>query len=205
MRKNWIINFTIIIALLSAPNLLAGQGKKAQTLGPLLFYQMPAETSLNGSLGLGVIYDFFLKPAFSISGVLGRTSIDKDEEKSSGGDIGMTSVEISALYHWKGKGKLVPYAGGGIGYYKTDFDSDSPLKDLGFQVERSFDNFGFNARGGLDFHIKNKVWLSAELKYLVLDGSEEEIADAYSGESIEAGDAIDLNSLYLNFGVKFLF
>ena len=86
-----------------------------------------------------------------------------------------TGVAATAKYSF-GHGRLEPYAGGGMGVYRTRFltTSEAPAcsnncSDTGPRVTGRSTDLGYHAMAGATFAITPRDRVSAELRYLKLD------------------------------------
>jgi len=81
----------------------------------------------------------------------------------------------SAKYNFATDGRVVPYAGGGIGAYTTHFDTTTEATgcvnncgDTGPRVSARSTDVGYHALVGADFHFTSKDMFSAEIRYLYI-------------------------------------
>jgi hypothetical protein len=86
-----------------------------------------------------------------------------------------SGLAVSAKYRF-GEGRLVPYAGGGMGVYSTRFvtTSEAPsctnnCSDTGPRISARSTDLGYHALVGADYPISAKNLVTAELRFLKLD------------------------------------
>jgi outer membrane protein W len=79
-------------------------------------------------------------------------------------------IQLSLQYRYPVGDKLVPYLGGGAGYYLNDFALDASVvskwSDVGFKISETMDpGIGFHFGGGLDFLVAPKIILNIDVRY----------------------------------------
>jgi len=105
-----------------------------------------------------------------------------DFGKSSGDDpkLNVIPAEADAIIKFPISDMLVPYVGGGAGYYMFDIDNNDSAVDISVD-----DEFGFFALAGVEVGLSKQVSLFAEGKYTWLDVT----AKASGGGMSESEDA----------------
>jgi len=109
------------------------------------------------------------------SGVVAQLPAGTFQPGSAKSFMATSGLAASARYHF-GEGRLVPYAGGGMGVYRTAFltTSEAPsctnnCSDTGPRVTGRSTDLGYHAMAGADYSVTAKDRISAELRYLKLD------------------------------------
>jgi outer membrane protein W len=126
----------------------------------------------------------------------------KDDDR----DLGETSADMARIaigtrFWFDTNSRLIPFVGGGIGYYIVDGDTDRTREDgevvraSGISVD---DRPGAYVEGGLAFMVADNFFINADLSYDFLLGS----ADAkINGEK----EDFDVSSLSVSLGVTWSF
>ncbi len=68
-------------------------------------------------------------------------------------NINIIPVTISGGMHFKRDSKISPYVGGGLGFYSWSEEDDRQT------------NFGYHILGGLDYTLKNNLYLQGEFRW----------------------------------------
>ena len=79
-------------------------------------------------------------------------------------------IQLSLQFRYPVGDKLVPYLGGGAGYYLNDFALDASIvskwSDVGFKISETMDpGIGFHFGGGLDFLVAPKIIVNVDVRY----------------------------------------
>jgi len=111
--------------------------------------------------------------------------------------VGITPIEVSAGYRFEPRGQkrnLIPYLGGGLGWYRYSETSD--FADAGEDVSDTFQ--GYHVLGGVEYRIGRIFGIAGEAQWTTIPNAFEDVpssaADAF-GESNLGG---------LGFAVRFV-
>jgi opacity protein-like surface antigen len=191
-----LTGIALALGISGVPNVLA-QTANPQAAGPGSFYAFggfaalaPQKNSgLNDKGGLGLMAGggFRTSPrlAVELAFVLSAHEVDTPAsatppagtfaagtEESTMGTAGLAAT---ARYNFT-TGRFVPYAGGGIGFYRTGFSTTTEAtgcvrncRDTGPRVSEHSNDLGYHIMFGGDFHVTQKDVVGVELRYLKLD------------------------------------
>ena len=173
MNSNRVLLSAILVALLIPTLSLAEANISLNGVGGRLGFVMP-EDPIDNTIGLGLNADLgTLMPNLSLWGYL--------DFWSKGYDAGYyewswTSIAIAAIakYEFEMEGDIKPYAGGGLGFTITSWNSDyTGPAGFGFDASTSDSNFdiGLHFLGGAAKEFSPQLTGFAELKYSI-DGAD---------------------------------
>ncbi|MBN1755847.1 outer membrane beta-barrel protein [bacterium] len=132
-----------------------------------------------GDAGSTVMFEgtatYLLSDYLSIQGSLGWTTY-----KSGGETVTLMPVTVDGIFHFLGRQKLDPYAGAGIGYYRTT---------VGGADESTF---GFQLFSGIEWRPSSNFGLSFEVKYRVPDISQPDQGGVSFGGGITGDIELDI-------------
>ena len=109
---------------------------------------------------------YFVQEYFSLELGVGYTETDEYLNFSPGmsgkaGEMEQIPILLTARVHFSTNHEVTPYLGAGIGYYLSDFDSNSSSPDVDVD-----DSFGFHVNGGLEVFITDYVAINVDIKYV---------------------------------------
>ena len=108
------------------------------------------------------------------------------------GAVRLLPPTLTAQYHFTDLGKWKPYLGAGI-TYAYFYDSDHP----GYGSVKYDSTFGFAMQAGVDYKLKEKWYLNADVKKILLS------TDVTVNDTIKA--KAQLNPWVFGFGVGYRF
>ena len=148
-------------------------------------------------LGLGLTYDYYFGPRFSVEAALHTLSADMTVSDDGGpaediGELSAMALTGMGLFHFNTDGRFVPYVGGGIAFIGGEVDPDF---DEAESVDLENDVtwvFGL----GADIRVTERVSVVLDSKYIAWSAKPEDIPES---------ESLDLDPLILSAGVKFRF
>ena len=216
MRKIYrcliVLSLTALVA--TGGNLWAGnnpQPVKRLGIGVSAGYAAFSDEQFKGApaLGLNLTYNFSKNLRFEIRGSFISSDIENSSVGFSEGTLKITPVQVSIQYQFNVNKKLVPYLGGGAGYYLNDLSlaGQSDWQALGFNITEDADSvFGFHFGAGLDYFFKPNLAFNLDARYCIvsLDGTYS-ITDDISGLGHSGEMSADLNPFMFSAGIRVLF
>ena len=134
-------------------------------------------------LGAAVGYDYANSPFRSELEFIYRSGDAKTFAGGASGDFASTTFMVNGYYDLKAAGSLTPYLGVGAGYV-TEIDFDiSGGAGPGEYSDRG--GFAWQAMGGINYALTNRIGLSGELRYFeagtrTLSGSAGQVKAEYA-------------------------
>lgn len=120
------------------------------------------------NIGLGINADFPVAENLTIA----PSFIYYFPKDYFGGDMNWWELNADANYYFVENESLGFYGLAGLNYSHVSFDFDSPMGS----VDSSDGEFGVNLGVGANFNIQSSVTPFAQLKYVIIDGSQLVIA-----------------------------
>lgn len=148
-------------------------------------------------IGLGLTYNHFFGPRFSVEGALNTLSADMNVGASGGpaveaGEISALALTGMGLFHFNTDGRFQPYLGGGIAFIGGEFEPNIAGEDA---IDLETDTTWTVALGA-NIRVTERVFISVESKYIEWGAKPEDEPES---------DRLDLDPLLLSAGVKFRF
>lgn len=178
-------------------------------------YAMPSNSNYKGGIAMGFQLGFGLGEHFALEIGVSRFQGDVvgTADGLSAGSLTRMPIELSLQLRFPlGSKKLVPYIFAGGGYSLNSFDLDSsvsaPWTALGITLaEKANSAAAFHAGAGLDFFVSEKFALNLNFKYLLSSTSGSWTQTDIGSKAAASGDLsnISLNTLFINFGLKYSF
>jgi opacity protein-like surface antigen len=134
-------------------------------------------------VGAAVGYDYANSPFRSELEFIYRSGDAKTFAGSASGDFASTTFMANGYYDFKTEGSLTPFAGAGVGYV-TEIDFDI-AGGAGTGQYNDRGGFAWQAMGGINYALTNRIGLSGELRYFdagsrTLNGSAGSIKAGYA-------------------------
>lgn len=175
------------------------------------------EPSVRGGLGFNIYIDYEIADYLIFSSTVGHYT----------GNYSFLWIEESILFpvFWRERGErtgIIPYIGGGVGYYIIDDETDPSLhkfvSDSYYITKQRIENiFGPHVRVGFLLYVLNgKISINTDMKYVIIEPKRHTSLDlyVYSPEWVtpsiftnwmEDRDEIDLKTLFFNIGLTINF
>jgi opacity protein-like surface antigen len=134
-------------------------------------------------VGAAMGYDYANSPFRSELEFIYRSGDAKTFAGGASGDFASTTFMVNGYYDFKAGGPLTPYLGAGAGYV-TEIDFDiSGGAGPGEYSDRG--GFAWQAMGGINYALTNRIGLSGELRYFdagtrTLSGSAGQVKAGYA-------------------------
>jgi len=162
-RKGWFLGVLVVAAglvsfsaLATAAPAEAGHGLGLQGLGARIGFVDPERASSTVALGLHLDAGEFVRHVHIMPMVeywkVGVSGVDVSDL--------MLGADVDVDFPVEG-GKLIPYAGGGLGLHFVEFDD--PLAPPGF--DGSDTKLGLNIQGGVKNQVMPNLGIFGEVKY----------------------------------------
>ena len=166
--------------------------------------------NVEGGNGFNAFIDYPLQESMTIKTSIGKYSSDTKVDILSEGDYSLLWIEGSLLFSGT-KFKILPYGGGGGGYYIFTHDISSNVKNalmqLGLRAEEEIQNtFGIHIRGGANIELSPTLQLNADAKYVFLKPKlDAKVTELSTFTSVTDDYDLELNTLIISIGliVKF--
>jgi len=119
-----------------------------------------------GSLVAGITKNFGIE----LRGSYFQGDVAGEASGLSKGKFTTIPIQLSLQFRYPVGDKLVPYLGGGAGYYLNDFALDASVvskwSNVGFTISETMDpGIGFHFGGGLDFLVVPKIIVNIDVRY----------------------------------------
>jgi len=169
-------------------------------------YGYDVDVEIDNAVMFGVNYTGFVTDFFSIEASADYVKTDTD--LSSGGLSGkageLTQIPIFLSFRLSppNKFRVVPFIGGGVGFFINDFDqNDETIEYIygsGAKVEVE-NSLGYFVSGGLEIFITNHVALNFDAKYIWNDIDVGVSTPGFNDETLES------NMVVIGGGLKYFF
>lgn len=118
--------FTLITMLTLPQSLWADENQGRFSLGVDLGAMIPSEDELESSLTAGLSVGYGILPSLDAQFRYSYSQIRDVEAKPDGNleQVAVNGMELGLLYKIMPQNSIVPYVGGGVGYYVTNIDGD---------------------------------------------------------------------------------
>jgi opacity protein-like surface antigen len=114
-------------------------------------------------VGAAIGYDYANSPLRSELEFIYRSGDAKTFAGGTSGDFASTTIMVNGYYDFKTGGALTPYVGVGAGYVtEIDFDISGGAGPDGYSDRGGF---AWQAMGGINYAITNRIGLSGEFRY----------------------------------------
>ena len=177
-------------------------------------YAMPSE----GNYGSGIAYglNLHLGITTNIALELGGLRYQSDTARSpaglSDGMLSVIPIQLSIQVRIPILKIIIPYIRGGVGYSMNNFTVNSELatqwNNLGYDIIETVENsIEYHFGAGIDLLVHNNIALNGDVRYLVSNTKgtwtfeNQIISEENSGDL----NKLNLNSIIIGFGLKFLF
>jgi outer membrane protein len=151
-------------------------------------------------------FSYFFTNYFSVelSGGYVETDVDLTGGGSSGtaGELQQIPILLTGRFNIPIQNKLVPYLGGGVGYFINDFDqNDSVIEFIyGPGADVDVDNtWGYHINGGIDFLFTPNLALNLDFKYIWNEIEADVDRAGFTKEEF------DVNMFVVGGGIKYYF
>ncbi|MDW7761303.1 MAG: OmpW family outer membrane protein [Acidobacteriota bacterium] len=121
-------------------------------------------------------------------------------------------IQLSLQFRYPVGDKLVPYFGGGAGYYMNDFALDASVvskwSDVGFTISETMDPcIGFHFGGGLDFLFAPKIIVNLDVRYALAKtaGAWKLVDENGAAEASGTLDNLEINPLAATLSIRYGF
>jgi outer membrane protein len=181
-------------------------------IGTSATYYFPQDDDLLGTsvdldddIGGGLNFTYIVVPRFALELAW---NYFKTDIKHGGLEVGEITIQPLLLTCWfriLPEGPVVPYIGGGVGYYFIEFDISSEAKEEAKArgaalAEDVDDSLGLHASAGLDWFITDNFAINLETRYFWTEAD----VQGKEGSTTVNGD-IDLAALVIGSGIKLYF
>ncbi len=159
--------------------------------------------------GVNFSFEYRLPSILSFKGGLGGVSALTNGAQLAPGSYSFFWAEASAQIR-ESHGWIQPYAGVGIGFYKTDINLATGNR---FRTDRNGlrekDNIqykiGYNLRGGLDLPLSSILILNTEVKYVIFNP---DVLHTYKSiqtlNTFTVDNHVNLDTYFVQFGLEVL-
>ena len=168
-----------------------------------------SESSLD-STGFSGVVAYRFAPKIDVELEVGFIQPSSQGDVLAAGDLRLIPVRGTLrIVPWR-LGNVLPYVGGGAGYYIASFSVGSAtvdrLAELGFAVSQDVDSaFGAHVGGGLEWQTGGWV-VGVDVKYLVSKANASAtVNDLLTGIAFEDPAEIDLNGIWVAGGFRINF
>jgi outer membrane protein W len=178
-------------------------------------YGMPSDTNYKGGMAFGFQIGLGLGEHFAVEiGLAGmKGDVVASETGLSAGSLSRMPIDLSLQFRLPlGGRKLVPYIFAGGGYSLNSFTLNSaaaaPWTALGITLEEKAKSAAaFHGGVGLDFFVTGKLAINLNVKYLFSKASGSWSQTDTGSHTVASGTLSDLslNTLFINFGLKYSF
>lgn len=108
--------------------------------------------------------------AVELRGSYFQGDVEGEASGLSKGKFTTIPIQLGLQFRYPVGDKLVPYLGGGAGYYLNDFALDASVvskwSDVGFKVSETMDPcIGFHFGGGFDYLVAPKIVINIDVRY----------------------------------------
>jgi outer membrane protein W len=215
MRKrcNRFVTITLPVLLILTGTLPGASDSEPGPLGIGLNtgYGLFTENQYKGEImaGLSLFYSIGKQFRLELRGVSVSSNVDATADGFSKGRLMAIPLQLSLQYRIRMNKRIIPYIGGGIGYYPASFslDTEAEWNRLGFEVKDELDgSAGFHAGAGTDFLLTDKLMLNIDARYtfVSLSGTYS-ITEIFSGVSNSGDINTKFNVLMLSIGFNYFF
>ncbi len=150
--------------------------------------------------------NYFFTNYFSaeLSGGYVTTDVDLSGGGSSGkgGELKQIPILLTGRFNIPIKNKIIPYFGGGVGYFINDFDQNDSVIELiyGAGADVDVDNsWGYHVNGGFDFLLTPNFALNLDVKYIWNEIEADVDVPGFKKEEF------DVNMFVVGGGIKYYF
>jgi outer membrane protein len=150
--------------------------------------------------------NYFFTNYFSaeLSGGYVETDVDLSGGGSSGtgGELQQIPILLTGRFSIPIKNKIVPYLGGGVGYFINDFDQNDSVIEFIYGPGADVDvdnNWGYHVNGGFDFLFTPNFALNLDVKYIWNEIETDVDVPGFKKEEF------DVNMFVIGGGVKYYF
>lgn len=162
------------ILLLSLGLLAYSESKAQMQLGLDLGPSLPIgdfNDYADTGLGFKFIFKYFFDDNLALMANLGYSNFDNEDNDFFGRgrdrfDFNILPININIEYYFEGD-KVQPYLSGGLGIYSLSIGDDDIFDDNRY----SSTEVGLDLGGGLVFPIKDKIYLSGDLKFHLIENA----------------------------------
>lgn len=169
-----IVSVTMILlattsVTVSAQQRVPDRGQFA--LGLNIGFAIPTEEVLDSGFTTNINGEYYVTPRLSIRGQFGGAwfSVQDDALDQKVKPMHLTGT---AVYNWE-RGKIHPYAGGGIGWYHFRFGEEDGSTDS---------KFGVNLGGGLEYFLSRSDTIVGDVTFHIVTGDPTSLIFAYDGK-----------------------
>jgi opacity protein-like surface antigen len=167
---------------------------------------IPTEKNLGNGLSYGLSVHKRFTNKLGLEVFLGRDSLSLEWGFAGleAGNLDYTTLLFSGYLFFPAKGRLLPYAFVGVGFYFYDYKpNDEPVIPEKGVVGRFALNFGV----GVDYMISNRVALTAKARYNLAKTWVEDLPGTVPTGQVNSDeqDIIHIYTLTLSLGLKYYF
>jgi outer membrane protein W len=169
-----------------------------------------SDSSLDSTAGVSGVLAYRFAPPVDVEVEVGFIQPSSQGDVLAAGDLRLIPVRGTLrVFPWR-PGNLLPYVGGGAGYYIASFSVDSAtverLAALGFAVDQDVDSsFGAHVGGGLEWQT-GRWGIGVDVKYLFSNtNANATVTDLVTGSTFEDPAEIDLNGIWVSGGFRINF
>ncbi|MCH8290194.1 outer membrane beta-barrel protein [Candidatus Poribacteria bacterium] len=219
----------ILIVALSLAQTVEAQKSQERKLGLSLEVGQVqvSEDNLDNGQFISASFTYVVPPTYSLKVSVGQTELELEEL----GKLTLRPVTVTVQYHFPtSNNKLLPYIGGGAGYYQPKIDLTEAKELLETDLEALEDEIpgvrilsttvkgelenkiAFHIVGGLEYNLSTNFLIYGNARYTFLQTEGDFTIKArvkYLSEPIDVDSSfdtdIDLNPLWLSVGLKFIF
>lgn len=178
------------------------------SVGARALFASFSEDSLDNALGLAGFGVYQLNTDLEVELEAAWARADATTDALPEGTLSVMPIRGTVrLQLWRFRG-AEPYAGGGAGIYLADFSiADGVVQDLeqlGFTVSQNVESgVGLHAAAGVEWR-RERYRFGLDVKYVIgnLDASSR-IVDEVTGLTLTDSTELDLDGLWISFGVRF--
>ena len=166
-------------------------------------FALPSEREYGSGLKFGGNFYYKISNRVNLEFVVQafRSRVADNPEKLGEGKLMVLPIQLSVQGRFPLKDQLIPYAGGGIGYYLNSYLFEGvkiPERD-----EKVRDALGIHFGGGIDYFFSDSIAANLDMRYCIVKTTGL-FTFSGAGEDIEIED-INLNSVMLGIGFKYFF
>jgi outer membrane protein W len=177
-------------------------------IGARVFYYSPqsedvfgASVDIENDLAVGLNLTYIVTQNFSLELAWNYFKTDIEEGSFKLGEFTTMPFMLTCQFRLTPMGPIIPYVGGGVGYFINKFDESSEAEENAEVKDIDIDNsLGLHTNAGLDWFLTDNFALNLDAKYLFTEAD----IEGEEGDSKVTGD-IDFEALTIGSGIKFYF
>ncbi len=208
MRKLSVLCAICFFLLAASGSAFSQEVTNTIGIGAGAFYYSPQSEDLFGAnadidddLALGLSLTYIVIPNFSMEFAWHYFKTDVKGDSFELGELTVMPLMLTGQFRLTPIGPVIPYVGGGVGYYINEFDESSEAKDKAEVKDIDIDNsLGLHINAGLDWFLTDDFALNLDARYI---WTEADIEGEEEGSNVI--DEIDFEALTIGSGIKFYF